>query len=217
MIEKRILPILHIAFDLDGTLINTTEIVLESLYAAVPEERRSADLRERLRAEQGGSPLPILRKYGLTNLRSYWREHGQRVRIAKAFPDVAANLNRFAELGVGLSVLTSLPASVGKALLSVHDLHSRFQRVDGSGSLPFRKPSFKALRHHLELLGVAPQEAAYLGDQHSDMQMARAAGVMAIAISWSSANAVMLKPDQADQIVGCLGDLLELAEFRCQT
>jgi phosphoglycolate phosphatase-like HAD superfamily hydrolase len=56
-----------------------------------------------------------------------------------------------------------------------------------------RKPDPAALHLGLERLGVAPREAAYVGDSPEDIEMARAAGVYAVAIPGAFPNREQLR------------------------
>lgn len=46
------------------------------------------------------------------------------------------------------------------------------------------KPAPDGIRAACEALGVAPEEAAYVGDARRDLESARAAGVLAVAAGW---------------------------------
>ena len=56
-----------------------------------------------------------------------------------------------------MAVLTSLPTRAAAALLEAHELVELFERLDGAGSLSFKKPSPRALLTHLAEMGVAPE------------------------------------------------------------
>ncbi|HSE62473.1 MAG TPA: HAD family hydrolase [Thermoanaerobaculia bacterium] len=56
-----------------------------------------------------------------------------------------------------------------------------------------RKPDPAALHLGLERLGVAPREAAYVGDSPEDIEMARAAGVYSVAIPGAFPNREQLR------------------------
>jgi phosphoglycolate phosphatase-like HAD superfamily hydrolase len=119
--------------------------------------------------------------------------------------------SNFRASGVTLSVLTSLPKSAGAKLLETHQLSEFFCRVDGAGSLNFRKPAAGALLSHLAHLQVAPENAAYVGDDVKDMKMAKEARVFGIGVAWSSFSLDALKQAGAKTIVTNIADIRILA------
>jgi phosphoglycolate phosphatase len=192
----------HIAFDLDGTLVDTREQIALSLVDALPRAHRDPDTIAVIRRQIGMSPRAVLARYGVNNLNGYWRAHARNATACQLFfADLSVLLTEIAHSGTGLSVLTSLPHRAALVVLEATGLAPLFRRVDGAGSLPYRKPSPAALIAHLEHLGTASARVAYVGDTAADMQMARGARVLAIGVAWSAAGAADLRDAGANAVI----------------
>jgi phosphoglycolate phosphatase-like HAD superfamily hydrolase len=66
------------------------------------------------------------------------------------------------------------------------------------GDLPFKKPRPEPLLMALDGLALRPAEAAYVGDSPEDMEMTRAAGGFAVAISGGFPNHEALAASRPD-------------------
>lgn len=198
----------HIAFDLDGTLLDTRKQIVRSLIEALPEARRTPAAMESIENAAGTSPLAVLKEYGVNSLSRYWRAHARNAEhCSLCSGDMVTELGRMRSRGISLSVLTSLPHRAAAHLLETHRLDALFERADGAGSLDFRKPSPRALLAHLARMRVSPENAAYVGDDARDMKMADDAGVFAIGVAWSPAGPAALKRAGARAIISRCADL----------
>jgi len=87
---------------------------------------------------------------------------------------------RAAGLRAGL-VTSGDCARVGRELADLR-MAPLFEVVVCSEDIVLRKPHPEALLLALDRLGLAPRQAAYVGDSPEDVQMARAAGVLAVGV-----------------------------------
>ena len=179
------MPIRHLAFDLDETLIDTRDQIVESIMACLAREQRTKNTRSRLHRDAHRSPKAILGEFGIASLKAYWRHHAALVGHALLFFDNTVEVfERLQEAGIPLSLITSLPRRPAKCLLQRYDLERFFVHIDTFASRPYRKPSPKLLSIHLKDLGLSCKDAAYIGDSEGDMRMAKAAGSAAWAVGW---------------------------------
>lgn len=207
------MAIRHIAFDLDGTLLDTRDIIYRSLLESLPSEQRTADNKREIKKSIGTSPLSTLQKFGVKSLSGYWRAHKRNAPHCDLFfSDTAPVLANLKEAGFSLSILTTLPSSSAFHLLEVHSLNQYFERIDGAGSLRYRKPAAGALESHLEAMGITPDAAAYVGDDVRDITMANQAGAFSVGVRWSSAGSRALRLAGADMILSDFASLSALSD-----
>ena len=184
-----------IAFDLDGTLVDTAPDLTSSLNHVLHKAGRRplapsvvrdmigdgvAKLIERGFAETGGglkeADMPALMELFL----AYYADH-----IAdesRAFPGVVETLKAFRAQGIALGVCTNKPRDATDALLKALDLTQYFAGV-GAGDGP-RKPDPRSLLGLLERMGQKPEDAIMVGDSHNDVAASRAAGVPVIVVTF---------------------------------
>lgn len=196
-------------FDFDGTLVDTTEMIFQSMRHATSSVLGRDDLtREELLANVG-QPLPrqmeifdagkaelLLEAY-----RAHHEEHHDAL-IAE-FPGVDAALNRLRTAGVRIVVVTSKRRrSVEMALAKFPGLDLVVDRFVTMEDTQEHKPHPEPLLKGLELVGGVPKdEAVYVGDSPFDVQAARAAGLTSIAVSWGAFSEDTLRETAPDYLV----------------
>jgi pyrophosphatase PpaX len=182
-----------VLFDFDGTIVDTTELIYQSMRHAAGEILGYEPSREVLMANVG-QPLPrqmelldpekaeeLLETYHLYN-----DEHHEC--LIREFPNVETSLARLRDAGLALAVVTSKRRfSVEMALNSFPGLKKVVDVFVTMEDTTEHKPHPAPLLKGLELLGnVPPEKAAYVGDAPFDVAAARAAGVMSVAVSWGA-------------------------------
>jgi phosphoglycolate phosphatase len=202
----------HIAFDLDGTLVDTHDQIVESILGCLPESDRSGRTRAKIKSQANASPRVILKQFGISGLDRYWQNHAKMVAYSRLFfEDTGSIMRELRRRDVSVSLLTSLPARPAERLIDAAGLRRFFSLIDTFASRPYRKPSPKLVAMHLSDCGVDCDEAAYVGDSAGDMQMASRAGVHAWAAGWSRVGSSDLKSAGAERILASLRDILDLA------
>jgi pyrophosphatase PpaX len=209
-------------FDFDGTLVDTTELIYQSMRHAVGDVLGREISREILMANVG-RPLPrqmeLLSAEHAEELLESYRLHNEEHHdtLIKEFPGVEESLARLRASGVRVAVVTS------KRRFSVEMALEAFPRLGGvvdrwltMEDTTEHKPRPEPLLKGLELLGnVPPEEAAYVGDSPFDVAAAKAAGIPSVAVSWGAFSEDTLRAAEPDYLVPELDSaadvLLEMA------
>ena len=186
-----------IIFDFDGTLSDSkTSIVLTFQHACralgypVPEPGIIAPLIGLPLVEMFPRSLPP------TSSRSALSE-GQIDALVQAYRDAYIPIDRehtrlfdgveamLTSLGQSkLAIATSKTQSGANASLTRSGLFPHFDLIVGHDTVARPKPNPDMIEHVLRELGVAPDKAVMVGDTHFDLEMADAAGVRAVGVSW---------------------------------
>jgi phosphoglycolate phosphatase len=184
-----------VLFDLDGTLVDSARDLAETLNDVLAEEGLPALTLEAVKGMigDGGSKL-IERGLAATGgdpgrapafLPRFLALYEPRAaRHTRLYPDAAEALARLAESGLRLGLVTNKPQDATLNILDALDLARFFGAVVGGDTLPERKPHPAPLLHAAARLGVAPDETVMVGDNHHDVDAARAAGMAAVAVTW---------------------------------
>ena len=115
-------------------------------------------------------------------------------------------LERLSGSGRTLGLVTSGDASRVRGELATLQLESLFATAVCGGETARRKPHPEPLLVALERLGIPPAECAYVGDSPEDVQMAKAAGALAVGIPGGFPNREALVASAPDLLVPSLGD-----------
>jgi phosphoglycolate phosphatase len=110
-----------------------------------------------------------------------------------------------------MAVLTNKPARLSVGILEGLELARFFRGVYGGDSFERKKPDPSGALAIAKELGVTAAEAAMVGDSDVDIQTARNAGMMAVAVKYGfgQQNAKLCP---ADLYVGTLVELALLAK-----
>jgi phosphoglycolate phosphatase len=102
----------------------------------------------------------------------------------RLYPGVEECLAALGGTGRTLAVLTNKPGDMARTILAGLGVAGRFAWIWGAGDVPARKPDPEGLKALVAGAGVAPEEAAYVGDSAIDVMTARAAGVLAVGVTY---------------------------------
>jgi phosphoglycolate phosphatase len=189
MYDRQALSAARIAFDLDGTLVDTAPDLVRALNAAIAPAgldpvpvsdvramvgRGARALIERAFANAGRTAPPEDELSDALELFLTVYRDGI-ADLSRPFPGVEAALDELATAGARLSVCTNKPGWLAVPLLQALGLASRFERIVGAEDSPAKKPD---PAHVLTALGGGPVEAGdiLVGDSSVDFEAARAAG-----------------------------------------
>jgi pyrophosphatase PpaX len=209
-------------FDFDGTLVDTTELIYQSMRHAAGDVLGREISREILMANVG-QPLPrqmeLLDAEHAGELLESYRLHNEEHHDAliKEFPGVEESLARLRAGGVRVAVVTSKRRfSVEMALETFSRLGEIVDRFVTMEDTAEHKPDPAPLLKGLEFLGdIPPEEAAYVGDSPFDVAAAKAASVTSVAVSWGAFSEETLRSAEPDYLVPDLDSAVDvLLEMR---
>jgi len=183
---------LHVAFDLDGTLVDTAPDLVRALNAAVTPEGLPEVPVEAVRAMVGRGARALIReayaRAGATTLEEARLEdrldvfmevyRGGIAELSRPFDGAVEALDKLAAGGVRLSVCTNKSSSLAVALLDALGLSHRFEQIVGPEDAPAKKPDPSHLIAAFG--GTLPARAVLVGDSEPDALAARAAGARLI-------------------------------------
>lgn len=187
-------PFAVIAFDLDGTLVDTAPDLTASLNHALAHLGRSPIDPESVRHMVGHGVRALLRQgleatgpcdetlidAGFPVFLDYYSTH-----IADhshAFPGVDAALDALTAQGVALALCTNKLESLAVELVNALGWQNRFAAIVGGDTLSVRKPDPAPLFEAIARAGGG--RAAFIGDSITDTDTARAAGLPCIAVTF---------------------------------
>ena len=103
--------------------------------------------------------------------------------MLKLYDGILDLLNRLTKAGVKLGLVTSKSRATTQMAFDLTGIEIYFDATVCCDEAPGNKPSAEPILVLPGRLGVAPADAAYVGDSPADIQAAHAAGVIAIAVT----------------------------------
>ena len=216
--ERRVFEVGAVAFDLDGTLLDTVHdltaavnLLLGELgLAPLPVDavrtmvgKGVADLLAKALTRARGAPphdgevADLLPRYG----QGYATILGRQTRL---FPGVMAGLNRMREAGFALAVITNKATRFVRPHLAHAGIAEYFDTVVGGDDAVAKKPDAAPLLLAATRLGVAPARMLMVGDSINDVAAARAAGSPVLVVPYGYNEGSPVQTLAADGIVDSL-------------
>ncbi|MGU3493566.1 HAD-IA family hydrolase [Xanthobacteraceae bacterium A53D] len=184
-----------IAFDLDGTLVDTAPDLLSTLDFVLSSHSITPVDREEARPMIGGGARMLitraLNRAGvkvddteIDRMNRQFLDH-YAAHIADAsrpFPGLVEALDRLEARGALLAVCTNKLEYLARLLLDRLDLTHRFAAITGADTYGIAKPDPKPLLATIAACGGDPRHAIMVGDSATDVAAARNAKVPVIVV-----------------------------------
>ena len=191
-----------VIFDLDGTLIDSRLDLVNSVNAAIRHIGKP-ELPEHIIASYVGDGAPaliqralggetvdeaLIRK-GLEFFLTYYREH--KLDHTTIYEGIETALTQIQGSGNGvprkMAVLTNKPVNPSRAIVEALGLQPYFSQVYGGNSFETKKPDPEGARKLLSESGVRPEQAAIVGDSHTDIETGHNAGLWTVGVTYGFA------------------------------
>ena len=185
------MPLTTFLFDLDGTLIDSIELIIRS-YQHTIRTHRGQETAPDVWMKGLGIPLRVqfqdwstdpaeidamvvtYREYNLTH-------HDEMVTAYDGVVDAVKELRRRGRI---LGLVTSKFRSGAFRGLKKAGLEEAFHVVVGADEVGNPKPHPEPVLLALSRLAARPEDAVFIGDSRHDMECGRAAGVKTAAVLW---------------------------------
>jgi len=201
-------------FDLDGTLIDSIELILDSArHAFIGRDGHVPSDAEWLTGV--GIPLATMfRRYArdeaeVDALIGKYREYqlANHDRLVRSYETVADTVAALRAAGHPMAIVTSKAGWLARRGLETVGLGSHFDVVVGCDSSERHKPDPEPVLMALDRLSYQAHEAVFVGDSIHDMQAGKAAGVTTIAALWGPFSREDLVASAPDFYLERMGDL----------
>ncbi len=207
----------YILLDLDGTLLDTTELILESyrytfrtyLGHAVPDEEVLSGFGTPLYQQLGRFVSEGIEEM-MATYRTFNLAHHDR--MVSVFPGVRETLSELADRGIKMAIVTSktrYASQVGLDLFGLSPFISFMVCVEDTER---HKPDSQPVLKALDLLGASPEEALFVGDSPHDMTAGHAAGVKTAAALWGPFAKDVVLASSPDFTLNSFPDLLPILD-----
>jgi phosphoglycolate phosphatase len=213
-----------IAFDLDGTLVDTAPDLMNTLNTVLGEQGlpplpfemapllvgRGAKVMLERGFAADGKPLEdpeasrLFERYIEVYL-AHICDH------SRPYPGVLEALDRFEAEGAILAVCTNKRTDLSLAVLDALDLTKQFKVIVGADMAPRPKPDASHLLHTIELAGGDPNRALMVGDSINDVLAAKNAQVPVVVVSYGYTD-VPAKDLGGDVLIDGFDELYAVAE-----
>jgi phosphoglycolate phosphatase len=215
------MPIRLAIFDLDGTLVNSLDDLADSMNEVLRRRghpTHPADAYRHYvgdgiaklvaRALPADDPSDALVETCIAEMRAEYAT--RRTAKTRPYPGIPELLDELTHRGTVTAVLSNKPDEPTREIVQALFAEHRFAVIRGARPDTPLKPDPTAALAILDATDTAPTEAAFLGDTNIDMATARAAGMIAIGVSWGFRDADELRSGGAHHVIDTPAALLDL-------
>jgi pyrophosphatase PpaX len=204
-----------VLFDFDGTLADTTELVMECYRRTMRQHLGEVPPAEEwLRGF--GTPLEVqMNRFARSRLQceemiATYRFHqeDQAERFVRPFSGVLETLDALRERGVEMAIVTSRHRESTLRGIDLCGLTERFREIVTPEDVASPKPHPEPVLTALARLGVAAEHAIFVGDSPHDMASGREAGTETAAALWGPFARSVLEAERPTHLLEHPADIL---------
>ena len=203
-----------VLFDLDGTLIDSIELILNSAEHAFRDREGYVPSSAEWLTGVGIPLATMFRRYARDDadvdaLIAKYREYqlANHDRLVRCYDEVVDVVDGLRARGHPLGIVTSKTGWLAQRGIDNVGLRRHFDLIIGCDMCNRHKPDPEPVRMALDRLGYEPDEAVFVGDSIYDMEAGNAAGVITIAALWGPFKREDLQPAEPDHYLERISEL----------
>ncbi len=193
-------PFKAVLFDMDNTLFDFVEAMKKGCDAAAAsvgegtgDELLSYYLRWKYHFEDHTNLQDFMMAHNRFSVEKYFKAVGAfdeaKMNCLTAYPGIDGVLTGLRNAGYSLGVVTDAFSYAAELRLEHLGLKSYFDVVVGYDTTGYKKPHHAPFECAIDLLGLAPHEAAYVGDSiRRDIEPVRSLGMTAVYAKYGDRN-----------------------------
>ena len=213
-----------ILFDLDGTLIDSIELILES-YRHTMRVHRGDAMSDALWLEGLGTPLRAQFKSftkdpaEIEAMIETYREWNManHDRMVSAYPGALETVKALKQAGARMGIVTSKNLRGLNRGLTLCGFDGLFDSLITSDLPLASKPDAAPVHAALAQLGALPNQALMVGDSPHDIAAGRTAGASTAACLWGPFDRARLAQERPDHWLASFTDLAALCNGEAQS
>lgn len=204
-----------VLFDLDGTLIDTKDLIYHSFKETIKKLLEIEVSEEEFLTLYGE---PILKSMGrfhkdrAQELVDYYIAHNHDLHdvLIKGFPQIIVILEELRKMGIKMAVVTSKRRETTLRGLRLFDIEKYFELIISSDDVKAHKPDPEPLNIAIERLKSSKEKVLMVGDTPFDIEAAKRAGVKSVLVGWTHLPKHIFTDYPADYIIHNPMDLIRI-------
>ncbi len=209
--------ITHILFDFDGTLMDTNDLIVESLRQSAIRFR-GTDIGDEELQQILGKPLSI-QMHELDDAhgdemeafyRTYYRE--RRDEYTKEFDGIREMLDTLLEMGIKMGIVSNKGTPGIQHGLTSFDMHKYFGSAISADDVIKRKPDPEGIFKALEELDGKVENTLFIGDSVHDIESGKRAGAKTILVGWTILDKKRLMEASPDHVVETPDEIVDIVK-----
>jgi phosphoglycolate phosphatase len=210
----------NIVFDLDGTLIEPQEGIINSILYSIEKHNLTKLSSNELRQFIGP---PLIESYihffnltredaktAVDSFRDYFSEKGLYENFL--YPKVKDTLLALNKKKYSLFIATSKPTFFAEKILKYHKIHSLFKGIVGSTMDHKRIEKTDIIQYLLTIHRLNPKECIMIGDRKFDILGARNCKLVSAAVSYGHGSKEEIENAKPDYIIDSFSEIFRILD-----
>ena len=214
-----------IAFDLDGTLLDSADDLIATLNILLKENNLPLMKKKDVNNLVGNGALAMIKKAMIRNnvsgiddiklnslkdrfLKIYKKNYANK---SKLYPHAKKTLKDLKFKKYNIILVSNKPEYYVKKILKFFDINKYFSAVSGGDTFAYRKPNPKHLYETIKLTKNSNEKCIFIGDSINDAICAKKSGSKLILMSYGYSD-IDINSMDADLILDSLKDLPSLVD-----
>lgn len=204
-----------ILFDLDGTLIDTNELIIASFTHTVEKYGDRPYTREEILDFIGPPLIDSLKKVNaekVEDMMTTYREHNyaNHEKYVEAYPTVVETIKTLKNAGFQLGIVTTKLSDTAKLGLKITGMDQLFDVLIGLDDVENAKPHPEPILKAIDELHANPMTTMMVGDNYHDIEAGHNAGVQTAGVAWTIKGRKILEDHDPDYMLEEMSDLLKI-------
>lgn len=204
-----------VLFDLDGTIIDTNELIEISFKHAfkvhLNEDRTSEEVTKFFGQPLKDSFMPYGEELAEKMIKTY-RDFNEAIHDerCKEFEGVKETLEFLKEKGIKTAIVTSKRRILAERGMNLFDLRKYFDVIVTPEDTTEHKPKPGPVLKACELLSVDPKNAMMVGDSHFDLMSGKNAGAKTCGVRYTALPIKLLEDCNPDYFINSIDEIKEI-------
>lgn len=200
-------------FDLDGTIINTNELIINSFLYTLERYYPGKYTREKLIPHFGKTLHEQMILFGdeekADDMIKVYREHNLQTHddMVLEYPFVKEVLEEFYNEGASLGIVTTKIRETSMKGLKLFGLDKYMSTIITYEDTSLHKPNPEPILLAMKKLNANPETTLMVGDTQFDIRAAQKAGITSIGVSWSIKGKDFIEQLNPDYVIDDMRDL----------
>jgi pyrophosphatase PpaX len=209
-----------ILFDLDGTILDTNELIIQSFMHALLDQTAAPVVREEIIPHMGKTLLDQMRtlanREDVDDLIVAYRAFNlsKHDELVGEFPHVGEVLSELEAAGITMGVVTTKMRKTAEMGLKLCGLSKYMKTIVTLEDVTHPKPHPEPVEKALKALNADPDKTLMVGDSPADILAANRAGVTSVGVAWSLKGEAGLLPSEPKHIIHDMRELLQIAGIK---
>jgi pyrophosphatase PpaX len=209
------MAIKNILFDLDGTLLDTNELIIQSFQHTYKRHlNKHVDKEEIIKSFGEILKITLDREFGEISDEAIKTYRGFQVgnfeKLIAIHSGVADGVKELQRLGYKLGIVTSRLNESATRGLKHFGLMDYFESIISADDTEIHKPDPTPALMALAQLSGKPEETMIVGDSSFDILCGKNAGMTSVAVGWSALPRDIILKCEPDYVVESMDELVTL-------